>query len=55
MLLNNKSENNISGCYEVVYSAVKKFFNAVSGPAVGQRWPTRYSLPSIANGGYTST
>ena len=25
--------------------------NAVSGPAVAQRWPTGYILPAIANGG----
>ena len=25
--------------------------NAVSGPAVAQRWPTGYILPPIANGG----
>ena len=25
--------------------------NAVSGPAVAQRWPTGYILPHMANGG----
>ena len=35
-----------------LYMSFKNFEkNAVSGPAVAQRWPTGYILPPIANGG----
>ena len=46
------SENNISGCLDVVNNTLNFFFkNAVSGPEVAQWWPTSYILQSIANDG----